>query len=568
MYLLPMPQVAQIKDGFLRNKVLSVNNLCEDARISKAVAYFDTATEGVMLTLKCGNSASESYTLDISTDAITISSEGAAGVFYGLQSLKQLFENDEVPCIHIEDKPDMAHRGFYHDVTRGKVPKVTTIKSLIDTLAYYKMNSLQLYVEHTFPFKELGNAVEKFGYLTADEIREIDDYCYDNFIEFIPSIATFGHLYELLQREEYRELQAIDNYKADNHFWIERMGHHTIDPLNPKSIELIKSLIDQYLPLFRSDKFNICCDETFDLKRGKHKNCDTGELYVRFVKEIIAYLKSKGKKVMMWGDIVLQYPERIKELPSDIEFLNWHYSPDPKESQIEVFENQGYKQIVCPGTGTWNRFVECIDASSKNICRMLDLGYKFGAIGMLNTNWGDYGNSCSLELSSHGLVLGAAKAWNKATEADDCFTDSINSLQYKNDNAVKYLSILDAVSTKIPYKTLVRCYSDLLFGNNIQIEYPTVEAVKEAIEMCVSVIAEIEKEAWKREELRRELLICAEGVLVMAELFAKLCGYEIERVSSTEKWLKKYRESWLLSNKESELCEIEKMFMTLERALI
>ena len=294
MILLPKPKTLEINDGYLKSKKLVIFNECADERIAKAIECFEKADDGAVLTLKCGESDSEAYTLDIDGNGITILGEGAKGLFYGIQTLKQIFENDAVPCLHIEDKPDMSYRGFYHDVTRGRVPTVSSVKKLIDDLAYYKMNSLQLYVEHTFPFKEFGDAVEKFGYLTADEIRELDDYCYDNFIEFIPSIATFGHLYELLQQEEYKDLQCITEYKDKYHFWIERMGHHTIDPLNEKSIEVIKSLIDQYMPLFRTDKFNICCDETFDLKRGKYKDLDTGELYVDFVKKNHRSSRVKG----------------------------------------------------------------------------------------------------------------------------------------------------------------------------------------------------------------------------------------------------------------------------------
>jgi len=565
MHLLPKPQLLEIKDGFLNTKKLRINNSCSDERIAKALEYFEKSYDGVLLTLECGSSSSEAYVLDINTDSITISGEGVKGLFYGIQTLKQIFENDTVPCLHIEDKPDMEYRGFYHDVTRGRVPTVESMKKLIDDLAYYKMNSLQLYVEHTFPFKELGDSIEKFGYLTADEIRELDDYCYDNFIEFIPSIATFGHLYELLQRAEYRELQCISDYKDKHHFWIERMGHHTIDPLNEKSIEVIKSLIDQYLPLFRTDKFNICCDETFDLKRGKHKDLDTGALYVEFVKKIIAHLKSKGKKVMMWGDIVLQHPDKIAELPSDTEMLNWNYGENPPEKSFEIFSNAGYKQIVCPGTGTWYRFVECIDASSKNICRMLDYGYKYGASGMLNTNWGDDGHPCSIELSMHGLILGAAKSWNRVTDNDIEFNDAINFLQYKNSFAVHYITVLDEASKKIKYRDLVRCYSNSICEGKLAFDYPELDSIKEAVSSCQAVIIKLSAEKWEREEYRREILICAEAIIVMAELFAKLAGYEITRCSNTDEWLKKYRESWLIRNKESELREIEKMFTTLEK---
>ena len=110
-----------------------------------------------------GADVGEGYTLTISPDEIKIEGKGVAGAFYGIQTLKQIFEETSVPCLEIEDEPDRIHRGFYHDITRGKVPTVETLKSLIDEMAYYKMNELQLYIEHTFPFKEFGDDVEKFG---------------------------------------------------------------------------------------------------------------------------------------------------------------------------------------------------------------------------------------------------------------------------------------------------------------------------------------------------------------------------------------------------------------------
>jgi N-acetyl-beta-hexosaminidase len=67
---------------------------------------------------------------------------------------------------------------------------VATLKSLIDQMAYYKLNSLQLYVEHTFEFEEYKDLNEKLGYLSKEEIKEIDAYCEENFIEFIPSLST------------------------------------------------------------------------------------------------------------------------------------------------------------------------------------------------------------------------------------------------------------------------------------------------------------------------------------------------------------------------------------------
>lgn len=557
MYLLPKPQKLEIKHGYLISKKLCVVNHCTDERIEKALRFFDRSDSGTRLILKNSDGDSQGYTLDICENEISISGDSPSGVFYGIQTLRQIFDSEKVHCLHISDCPDMSQRGFYHDITRGKVPTVKTLKKLIDNLAYYKMNSLQLYVEHTFPFKEFGDDVKRFGYLSAEQLKELDEYCYDNFIEFIPSIATFGHLYELLQKDEYKHLGVLDNYEPQEVFWIERMNHHTIDPLNEQSFELVKSLIDQYLPLFRSDKFNICCDETFDLKHGRHKDSDIGKLYVDFVKKIIDYLKSKGKKVMMWGDILLQHPETIEELPKDTTFLNWYYGTEPDEKTFEVFKNSGCTQLVCPGTGTWYGFTETVRNSSVNILKMAELGHKYGAEGMLNTNWGDYGNPCSLELSMHGLILGASKSWNISTQRDEYFTQSINSLQYKNENAVKYISMLDDASGKVPWKSFINYYSNLIFGNDKPV-LPEEKDIKYALDICSRISDELSGEIWQREEYRREIITAAEGIMIMCMIYDKSLRVKYDITISD--WLLKFNENWLKSNKESELREIEKIF--------
>lgn len=563
MHLLPKPKKIEIKEATLRSKKVSIKNLCGDPRIDKALAVFEQGND-VILTVSALDEASEGYSLIINENEIKIEGKSVKGAFYGIQTLRQIFENDVVPCLEIEDAPDMIHRGFYHDVTRGKVPTVETLKGLVDKMAYYKMNELQLYIEHTFPFKELGEDVEKFGYLTPEEIKEIDDYCYENFIEHVPSIATFGHLYVLLEKEEYRHLQTIDNYQPDRIYWLARMGHHTIDPKNPESIEIIKSLIDQVLPLFRSDRFNICGDETFDLKRGKYEGEDTGKLYVDFIKKIIDHLKSKGKKIMMWGDVLLQHPETIDELPNDIQLLNWFYSENPPVETFETFEKSGCEQIVCPGTTTWLGFVEGIERANQNIIQMCDLGYKHGATGMLNTNWGDFGNPCSLELSMHGFVLGAAKSWNIETKADAEFDNSINAICYKNENAVKYIETLDRENIFMAWNKMFNCYSNMVMNSGFEVELPTLEEVEKCIKVCHDIMAELKSQTWVNDKYRTELILAAEGIIVVAEMLAKFGKYDHERVSDTTEWLKHFRESWMASNKESELYKLEDMFKELE----
>ncbi len=568
MKLIPYPKTVEIKDGFLQSKTIFVKDMPKDERIVHAMKHFSLAEDGITLEISMGDSVSEAYSITVLSDKISVVSQGAAGAFYALQTLRQLFTEEMVPCCYIEDEPDFMHRGFYHDVTRGKVPTVATIKRLIDDMAYYKLNSLQLYVEHTFEFQEFADSIEKTGYLSAQEIQELDHYCRLNFIDFIPSIATFGHLYELLEKDKYRHLQEIDDFKSSEFFWENRMLHHTIDPTCEESFEIVKSLIDQYIVNFSSDTFNICCDETFDLKKGKHKDEDTGRLYLDFVTKIIKYLQGKGKTVMMWADILLNHPEQIENIPEDVQLLNWDYWGNPNEETFRTIQNSNRTQIVCPGTSTWSRLCEDYELEIINITKMVDYGYQYGAKGVLNTNWGDWGNPCSLELGMFGMVFGAAKSWNVKTAVDDDYRKSVDWLLYEQENGCQFVKRLSDLVSKINWNELAKCYGNILNNNTAyEIAYPKEEDVVYTIGESAKLIEDILSCKWQKPEYHDELVLATEGVALMAELFGLLAGYKLKRKTDTKEWLKKYREKWFQKNKASEYHEIEKMFITIDNGL-
>ena len=90
----------------------------------------------------------EAYDLIIEETYIEIKATTSKGLFYGTQTLLQIIKNEgvELSGVEIKDCPYFRNRGFYHDVTRGKVPILETLKSLVDKLAHYKINQLQRYI--------------------------------------------------------------------------------------------------------------------------------------------------------------------------------------------------------------------------------------------------------------------------------------------------------------------------------------------------------------------------------------------------------------------------------------
>ena len=563
LHLIPKVKSLEIQEGYLLNKAIFCDTMGLDARLVTALGALSADKGGTPLKFSVGEDAQdESYTLSVAEREICITAQGVRGAFYAIQTLRQLFTEECVPCLFIEDKPDFAYRGFYHDITRGKVPTLKTLKALVDRMVYLKMNSLQLYVEHTYPFKECREFAKQWGAITQQELCELDAYCRERFVDFIPSLATFGHMYEILRKEPYRHLRVLSDFEETNNFRWERMRHHTINPEHPESLPLVRSLIGQYMPSFCSDYFNICCDETFDLEESLGERA--GALYVDFVKKIIREVKAHGKTPMMWADILEKHPETIKELPEDTVFLSWDYSNTVEKEKIEKIAAFGRPQIVCPGTSSWSNLCESLPSSEDNIGRMAEYGYECGAIGVLNTNWGDLGNPCSLELADFGLAWGAEKSWSVATEKGGEFYENIEHLVYKKSGAVTLLKKVGALSPSgALWNTLTNLYFNLRFGENHKVYIQGLDD-SEKRDALLEIRDSLAKEVWEKDNYRREMMIAAEGLAVTVELLAKALGDPIERKTDTEAWLKRYREAWLLSSKESELPRIEEQFRFLD----
>lgn len=551
MNIIPKPKSRTIfSETADLNKINWIFENEADSRVvNEAYSISKHIPEGFPVKIKSGKTDCEAYSLSITSAEVLITSAGANGAFYALQTLKQLIAENggSVYCQKIDDEPDMKYRGFYHDITRGKVPTLDTLKQLVDTMASYKLNSLQLYIEHTFEFKEYEFCKDELGYLTKDEITELERYCNSKFIELVPSISSFGHLYHLLQNDKYKHLCELPDYTPTKHYWAERMAHHTINPELDESFELIKSMLDQYMQVSQSDKFNICCDETFDLATGINKGKDKAELYVNFVKKIIGYLTSKGKTVMMWGDIILQHPEYINDLPENVIFLNWNYSKNPLEEQFKKIYDCGKIQILCPGTSSWNSFTEDIAVEEGNITGLADYAYKYDSLGLLNTNWGDYGNIASITMSLYGLILGSAVSWRKETKPTADFRSTASLNIFGNAN------ILDLIAKISDIKHILNWAKAVLNTKDSKI---SEKEYKNALLLLSDILEKAKALDYNSKNIKEEVLNAIEGFMIIAAMCAKTDGFNIDTNIDINAWCDKYSLLWLSKNKPSELGEI------------
>lgn len=572
--LLPTPKFLTEKDGvFLADNCVIQLKGELDYRVVKAAAGLrNSLCDGSFHKFCCvdgklnnaisiavdKNLKSEEYTLSICENSVEIVGGDEAGCFYGIATLKQIIEayGRELPCLEIKDFPDMAYRGFYHDATRGRVPSVEGIKKMVDRSAGLKVNSLQLYVEHPFDFLEFKNdGKTEDQYLTVEEILEIDQYCYDNFIDFVPSLSSFGHLYHLLMKEEYKDLCELENFESKQHFWKDRMEHHTIDPTNPKSFELVCSLIDQYLPLFRSKYFNICCDETFDLGKGRNAGKDRGVLYCDFVAKIIEHVTQMGKTVMMWGDIALEYPNALDRIPKDTILLNWWYDQNPSEQKVIRIKEQGLTQIICPGTTSWTRLIERPSVAIPNITKFAGYGYKHGAKGILNTNWGDYGHPSHPECALYGMTLGACVGWNVETNVNEDFEKAVSYFVYGSEtNVIPFVDRIAEIHAKSATWYSFFCWTSWKSKDYFK-DYTNALQLSQECDQIANQL----KEITDKKNVIAHIINAAEGVALLNEA-ADIIYNDKDREPWKEKaenWLNDYEKMWLSGAKQSELYVIK-----------
>lgn len=356
----------------------------------------------------------QGYQLTVASGRITIVASTAAGLFYGVQTARQLLMQcgRQLPDVRCTDWPDFPSRGVMLDVSRNKAPTMPTLLALVEMLASWKINQLQLYFEHMYAYRQHPTVWQDASPFTAEEIMTLDRFCQERFIELVPNQNSFGHLTTWLTRPEYNHLaEAPDGCDT---IW----GFRPAFSLQPteESLRFLRTLYDELLPNFSSRQFNVGCDETIDLGKVRSKaraeEVGSGRLYVDFVKQIHREVRARGYTMQFWGDVITHYPELVRELPRDAIALEWGYEADhPFDEHGALFAASGIPFYVCPGTSTWNSLVGRTTNAIENMRNAAHNGLKHGAVGFLNTDWGDNGHWQPLPVSYLGLAVGAAYSW-------------------------------------------------------------------------------------------------------------------------------------------------------------
>lgn len=358
------------------------------------------------LGLSADGIGAQGYALDVAPDRIVIGGRDSAGLFYGVQTLKQLLvgksQEAQFLAARVRDWPSLEYRGTQVDMSRGPVPKLSYLKGIVRTIAEFKMNQLYMYIEDSFRMDGQPLVGVLSDTLSRQDWKDLVAYAARYHVEIVPATEACGHLHKILRFEQYTGMA-------------ERPHGHVLAEGDPQAAAFLNDMYGQMAPVFPSPIYNIGCDETQELGKGRTADLVKKEGYGRaYVDSVVAaenIVHRYNKQVMIWGDIAVEHPEMIPSLPRDLIVASWEYGPHPSyERWVKPFVGTGLKIFVCPWAGNTRVIVPDYEEAAYNIEGFITDGRKAGAIGTEVTVWNDNGESL-YGPNWWSIVYGAACAW-------------------------------------------------------------------------------------------------------------------------------------------------------------
>jgi hypothetical protein len=397
LYELEIPVLTDDDEIRTRDKVIILGLPQRDKHINKR-----TMAKGLFVQKWLDK---EGYVLDINTEQIFIIGNDSAGVYYGVQTLRQLFqkENDEIitRSFIIHDTPVYKRRGFQIDISRNPMPKMDYLKHVIKTLGFYKYNMVTLYLEpQAFKSKKYPKLANPESSISAEEITELVEFARLNHLEVIGNFQSYGHWDKVLS--------ALDTEVIEN-----TINPTSLSPRKETTYEILSNIYSELAPLFPSEFFIANCDEIKDINAANE-----ADLWLSHINRLNKILTLHKKQLMVWSDIPAKYNRIISEIPPEIIILNRSDNVDNQNKAISLFKKSKLTQFIIPNTSSTNRIFSGLKLSLKGIYEFITKGAKSKVEGMLlSSSWQGDGEDW-LETDWYRILWAIECAWlpDKANE--------------------------------------------------------------------------------------------------------------------------------------------------------
>jgi len=532
----------------------------------------------------------QGYRLTISPSGVSVVAREAAGVFYAVCTLAQVIEQcrTDLPCLRVDDWPDFEARGVMLDVSRDKVPRIETLLALVEMLAGWKINQLQLYTEHTFAYRNHPDVWADASPLTGGDIRTLDAFCRERCIELVPNQNSLGHMERWLMHPRYRPLaelsgEALPLGPREPGIW--RLAPFrrgcTLCPGDPGSLALVRSLYDELLPHFTSKTVNVGCDEPFELdavpgdpfylgegrSRAACARRGVARVYLDYLRRLHRILQERGYTMQYWADVAARYPEILPDLPRDAIALAWGYDADYPFAEAAMLAETGLPFYVCPGTSSWGSIAGRTDAALANLRQAALVGRRHGARGYLITDWGEDGHRQFLPISYLGFAVGAALAWAGDANRDLDVPGTLDRHAFRDRAAVmgrlacdlgNVAQMAGSVRGSV-LNSLLRYTLDQLRAGYQPFPRPTTEALRRTLAAIDATLAPLPCARMDRPDadlIAHEYALTARlmshacrRALLIYDLGGDVSGAAQDLARGLEEFIADYRRTWLARNR-------------------
>ena len=301
------------KDGKYKNALESLKRFGQSSNISVKVG--NKANVVLRIGKVKGHKSKEAYKVKVSPKGILIEANDSAGLFYGVQTLKQLTSVKSgkitVPCCTIIDAPAFTVRGFMHDVGRNFI-SIEELKKQIDMMAFYKLNTFHFHPTENqgyrveskkYPKLNSAEAMTRWAgkYYKTEELKDLVAFCKEREVMIIPELDMPGH------SAYFNKVFGFGMQSDDG-------------------VRVLKELVDEWIEIFDGPMFHLGTDEV-------------GLTRPTFVAEMTEHIRAKGKKTLSWHHGLHPYDDQtIHQL--------WNASRDKNP----IIDSRGYVNVDDPIT--------------------------------------------------------------------------------------------------------------------------------------------------------------------------------------------------------------------------
>ncbi|MBR1389823.1 MAG: beta-N-acetylhexosaminidase [Prevotella sp.] len=362
--VVPLPQSIQMQKGepfVLDNSVqiLAADGLRREAEFLQAYLKESTGLSlsivpkrekkgtYIALTLSLKITNPEGYALSVNKKGVTLSGGSAAGVFYGIQTLRKSLDLTkcqtlcEMAPVEITDEPRFKWRGMHLDCSRHFWP-VSFVKKFIDMLALHNMNTFHWHISDDQGWRieikkwpklitvgsqrtgtiigtnsDLDDNIPYGGYYTQEEARNIVRYAAERHITVVPEIDMPGHMLAALA--SYPELGCTGGPYQVGHYW--GVYKDVLCVGNERVYQFVEEVLTEIMDIFPSEVIHIGGDETPTEKWEQCPKCKSlglpiNDLQAHFTQRVFNFLTAHHRRALGWDEI-------LEGSPQDAMIMSW-----------------------------------------------------------------------------------------------------------------------------------------------------------------------------------------------------------------------------------------------------